>query len=118
SSDGQRGAGTSPTRRAPVPVSGLSDVSAVSAGKEFSLALRSDGTVMAWGANSEGQLGNGSTASSDAPVPVSGMSGSSSISAGGAHSLSTVPILPAVLGISPDTGAETGGTQVTITGIA
>jgi alpha-tubulin suppressor-like RCC1 family protein len=71
----------------PVPVSGLSGVSAISAGEEHGLALLNDGTVMAWGSNEEGQLGDGSTTSSDVPVAVSGLSGVSAISAGGYHSL-------------------------------
>jgi hypothetical protein len=35
--------------------SGLSDVTAVSAGSEFAVALRKDGTVVAWGYNRSGQ---------------------------------------------------------------
>jgi len=49
---------------------GLSDIVAVS----DHLALRSDGTVRAWGDNSVGQLGNGWVGSaSDTPVPVVGI---------------------------------------------
>jgi hypothetical protein len=40
----------------PVPVAGLSEVTAVSAGREHSLAL-SNGTVTAWGRNERGELG-------------------------------------------------------------
>ena len=46
----------------PAAVPGLSGVTAVAAGEEHSLALLSDGTVMAWGENRYGQLGSGSTA--------------------------------------------------------
>ena len=60
-------------------MSGLSGVSALSAGNEDSLALLNNGTVMAWGANSDGQLGNGSTEASDVPVPVSGLTGVSRV---------------------------------------
>jgi alpha-tubulin suppressor-like RCC1 family protein len=45
-------------------------VVAVSAGNTHSVALCSDGTVAAWGANSSGQLGNNSTTASTAPVAV------------------------------------------------
>ncbi len=55
----------------PVAVSGLSGVTAIAAGETHSLALLSNGTVMAWGSNEYGQLGNGSEANSDVPVAVS-----------------------------------------------
>jgi alpha-tubulin suppressor-like RCC1 family protein len=45
-------------------------VTAVSAGREHSLALLSNHTVMAWGANGYGQLGDGTTNDSDVPVAV------------------------------------------------
>jgi len=44
-----------------VQVSSLSGVIAVAAGQYFSLALKSDGTVWAWGYNANGQLGDGTT---------------------------------------------------------
>jgi alpha-tubulin suppressor-like RCC1 family protein len=40
------------------------------AGCGHTLALFSNGVMLAWGANSEGQLGNGTTTSSDSPVAV------------------------------------------------
>jgi alpha-tubulin suppressor-like RCC1 family protein len=45
----------------PIPstVLNLNDVAQVSGGKAFSTALKSDGTVWAWGGNWYGQLGNG-----------------------------------------------------------
>lgn len=42
----------------PVPVLGLSNITALANGSEFSLALLSDGTVRAWGNNPHGQLGD------------------------------------------------------------
>jgi alpha-tubulin suppressor-like RCC1 family protein len=82
-----------PCRLAPVQVSGLSGVAAVAAGREHSLALLNNGTVMAWGRNANGQLGNSTTTNSPAPVQVVGPSGAGALSdvvaiaAGGAHSL-------------------------------
>jgi alpha-tubulin suppressor-like RCC1 family protein len=95
---GQLGDGTTNPRpnKTPVAVSGLSGVRAISAGvgsatasrtNGHSLALLSNGTVMAWGGNEDGQLGNGSTVNSDVPVAVSGLSGVKGISAGGFQSL-------------------------------
>ena len=45
----------------PVAASGLTGITAISAGYDHSLARLSDGTVMAWGENHYGQLGSGST---------------------------------------------------------
>ena len=40
-------------------VKGLTNVTAVAAGNEFSMALKDDGTVWAWGRNDFGMLGDG-----------------------------------------------------------
>jgi alpha-tubulin suppressor-like RCC1 family protein len=71
----------------PVAVGGLSGVTAIAAGGAHSLALLSNGTVMAWGANGDGQLGDGTTTNRDVPVAVSGLTGVIAVGAGGAHSL-------------------------------
>jgi alpha-tubulin suppressor-like RCC1 family protein len=67
---------------APVAVSALEHVTMIAAGSESGLALRSDGSVMAWGHNWGGQLGDGSTETSDVPVLVSGLSQVTTIAAG------------------------------------
>jgi alpha-tubulin suppressor-like RCC1 family protein len=74
-----------PARAGIVP--GLTGVTAVSEGDLFSLALKGDGTVWAWGVNDLGQLGDGTTDSSDTPVQVENLTGVVAISAGGFHSL-------------------------------
>lgn len=51
-------------------VPGLDTVVAASAGYSHVLALKADGTVWAFGANSQGQLGNRSTTASATPVQV------------------------------------------------
>ncbi|MCA0430781.1 MAG: T9SS type A sorting domain-containing protein [Bacteroidetes bacterium] len=77
--NGQIGDGTTGTdRTTPVQVSGLTNVVAVAAGRFFSLAVKNDGTVWAWGQNLYGQLGNGNNTDSNVPVQVSGLSGISS----------------------------------------
>jgi YD repeat-containing protein len=73
----------------PVQVVGLTNVVKIAAGGYFSLALRSDGTVWAWGENNTGQLGDGSTINSPVPVQVSGLSRVTNISAGDESSLAT-----------------------------
>jgi len=67
----------------PVPVEGLSGVTAIAAGATHALAILTSRTVMAWGQDAEGELGNGSTAAEHAqPVAVSGLTGAVGISAG------------------------------------
>lgn len=71
---GHLGTGTlEPYNTSPVQVSGLSDVTAISACGHC-LALKSDGTVWAWGTNTHGQLGDGSFTKRITPVQVSGLS--------------------------------------------
>ncbi|MCQ4084525.1 hypothetical protein NGB36_29115, partial [Streptomyces sp. RB6PN25] len=49
----------------------LRGVRAIAGGSDFSLALRNDGTVLAWGFNGDGELGDGTTTTPrTAPVRV------------------------------------------------
>lgn len=54
---GQLGDGGLIDRSTPVQVAGVSNAVAVSAGSDFALALKSDGTVWGWGYNVDGELG-------------------------------------------------------------
>ena len=70
-SSGQLGSGEgSGSFSAPRQATGLSGVTAIDAGIVHSLALKSNGTVWAWGNNVDGELGNGSTTNSNIPVAV------------------------------------------------
>jgi alpha-tubulin suppressor-like RCC1 family protein len=51
------------------------------------LAIRADGTLWAWGANTNGQLGDGTRMMKDAPVQVGRGASWRRVFAGGAHSL-------------------------------
>ena len=73
---GQLGDGTKTSRRSPVRVTTganvfLSNVVAIGAGADHSLALTSGGDVYAWGANSWGQVGDGSTTARTRAVHLS-----------------------------------------------
>jgi hypothetical protein len=57
-----------------------------SAGNGFSLAIRYDQTLWAWGKNDKGQLGDGTTTDRDSPVSVGMFGGWESIAAGTTHS--------------------------------
>ncbi len=70
-----------------VPVVGLTDATAVSAGGSHSLALAADGTVWAWGCNIVGQLGDGTRINRAMPVQVAALNNAVAISAGNMHSL-------------------------------
>lgn len=66
----------------PVQVSNLTDVIQIAAGHDFSLALKSDGTVWAWGrGNLRGQLGTGYFDGSHVPVQTTNLSGVTQIRA-------------------------------------
>ncbi|WP_461119250.1 RCC1 domain-containing protein [Saccharothrix stipae] len=75
---GQFRYGSTPARRP-----WLSGVTAVAAGVQNTLALKSDGTVWSWGDNQFGQLGAGATEGwSNVPLKVSGLSGATAVAVG------------------------------------
>ncbi len=65
----------------PAHIVGISDVSSI-AGGNSTYALRSDGTVWAWGINNDHQLGDGTSTERDFPVQVSGLTNITAIAAG------------------------------------
>ena len=67
-------------------INSLAGIRSISAGETFSLALKNDSTVYAWGVNTSGQLGDGTNTNSNVPVQISSLTGIAAISAGGNHS--------------------------------
>jgi len=71
---GQLGDGTTESRLTPVRIGADTNWASVSAGGGgivgLTLAVRTDGTLWAWGHNGEGQLGDGTTENRHSPVQV------------------------------------------------
>jgi alpha-tubulin suppressor-like RCC1 family protein len=84
---GQLGNGSLLRSSVPVTVSTLTSVltgvTAIAAGGNSAYALRSDGTVWAWGEGGHGELGNNSNANSSTAVQVTGLTGVVAIAGGG-----------------------------------
>jgi len=88
-------------RTTPIQVKGgesgeefLTNIVAISAGDAYSLALKADGTVWAWGYNLNGRLGDGTETDRTTPIQVKGgesgeefLTDIVAISAGSSHSL-------------------------------
>ena len=85
--DGERGNGTTSTTaiESPQQITAISNVVAIAAGQQDVYALKSDGTVWAWGFDYYGEIGNGTNSSTPVTTPtqVSNLSDVTSIAAGG-----------------------------------
>jgi alpha-tubulin suppressor-like RCC1 family protein len=111
-------------------VPGLSGVTQIDISGSDGYAVRSDGSLWAWGQNGLGELGNGTTASRFSPGPVPGLTGITQVSAApgyvlarrsdgtvwawGANSYGQLGDGTEVSRTSPEQLALTGVTQVAI----
>ncbi|MDT8392055.1 MAG: LamG-like jellyroll fold domain-containing protein [Lentisphaeria bacterium] len=74
----------------------LGDIAALAAGDRFTVALKTDGTLLSWGCGDDGRLGNGLSSDRSLPGPVLGfggngvLSGVVSLSCGQAHTLAVL----------------------------
>jgi alpha-tubulin suppressor-like RCC1 family protein len=91
-------AGDLPVTRPVNAIAAGSHITQLSAGGGHGLALRSDGTVLAWGFERFGELGNGVIArAASGPVPVTGLTSATQVSAGFLSSLA-VHVVPFLVG--------------------
>jgi hypothetical protein len=91
-----------------VSVRGVSNVTAISAGWRFSLAV-SAGSMFSWGWNEHGRLGDGSEVNSSVPRST-GIAGVTSVSAGEQHSEATLSGSPR----APEIGVSSGPGSLTV----
>ncbi|MEV5984906.1 Ig-like domain repeat protein [Streptomyces sp. NPDC052051] len=89
--EGELGDGTFTNRNTPVETllpAGV-EITAIAAGGQHSLAVTSDGRVLAWGLNISGALGDGTTVNSSTPVEVLLPAGTrvTAVTGGAYHSL-------------------------------
>ncbi len=90
---GKLGDGTKTNRLIPTQVRGpgnagyLTSITAIMGGEHANYAVKSDGTVWAWGGNFVGQLGDGTFINTVTPVQVSGLTSVASLGGRGYHNL-------------------------------
>ena len=66
----------------PRTVEGIADVTAISCGRQYIVALKKNGTVWCWGLNGAGQCGDGGSGIHWEPREVSGLDGVTAVAAG------------------------------------
>jgi alpha-tubulin suppressor-like RCC1 family protein len=98
--DGQLGNGSTTDRHVPIRVrlpNGTKKITALTAGRYFSMALTAGHRILAWGLNDEGQLGDGSTMDRLRPVRATNADGFAATAIGaGFNSATALAIGPPV----------------------
>lgn len=89
---GELGDGTTVSKNSPTQIGTDTDWALLSAGSgptTFNLALKTNGTLWAWGNNAYGQVGNGSLVNQLSPVQIGTGTNWKTIAAGYSHALAT-----------------------------
>lgn len=115
--DGQLGIGSesgAPCFCVPAPTAVLGgpvDLQEVDTGEQHSAALKSDGTVMAWGANDSGEVGAGPlNVNVPSPTPIPGVGGASGIHASDYNTYAIVgPSQTLTVELAGDEAGSVGG---------
>lgn len=90
----------------PVTVAGNSTIwKQVAVGEQFAVAIRTDGTLWAWGYNLNGQLGDGTQINRTTPVQIGSLKTWNYVSAGRAHVAALLGTTATVSGVSTTTYA-------------
>jgi alpha-tubulin suppressor-like RCC1 family protein len=84
---GQLGDATLIDRNYPAQVSGLNNITHISAGYGHNLVMKDDQTFWSWGSNVSGQLGNGSATKRYSPVQTLALTDVDMVSAGLEHTI-------------------------------
>ncbi|MBI3180479.1 MAG: RCC1 repeat-containing protein, partial [Deltaproteobacteria bacterium] len=87
---GQVGRGSGRFYSVPVEVPTLTNVTAVSAGGDFTCAVTAAGRAWCWGYGADGELGVGTTYDSPRPLEVQGITTATAIGAGAYHACAVV----------------------------
>jgi alpha-tubulin suppressor-like RCC1 family protein len=77
---GSLGLGNLTNYSSPKQIGALTNWSKISAGNFYTVALKTDGTMWAWGTNNSGQLGQGNTTDRSSPVQIGALTTWSSVS--------------------------------------
>ena len=75
-------------RSSPVQIGSLTNWSYVSCGDRWTLSLKTNGTIWAWGMNNIGQIGDGTVITRSSPVQIGALTNWASVSAGAGHAVS------------------------------
>jgi gliding motility-associated-like protein len=85
---GELGNGTNIDINVPIQIGNANNWSTINAAHgHFTTAIKTDGTLWAWGGNTWGQLGNGTFNNTNIPTQVGTTNNWSSVSAGGGHTI-------------------------------
>jgi alpha-tubulin suppressor-like RCC1 family protein len=74
-------------KKTPVQIGTATNWASISASYYHTIAIKTDGTLWAWGYNGNGQLGDGTTTQRNSPVQIGTANNWKSISASGGHTL-------------------------------